>query len=125
MCDTRFRPRTDSTSGARRARFVAARPVPAVDRFLRRVELGAAKGSDYVHWNELGQGDTHSENDAMVILSGGAPNYFKRGRYLDFQNKLTFADMLVSCFQYMGYPDVTKFGDDRLNDGAPLRGLTA
>lgn len=78
-----------------------------------------------VHWNELGQGDSHSENDAMVILAGGAANHFKRGRYLDFQNKLTFADMLVSCFHYMGYEDVLKFGDDRLNDGAPLPGLTA
>jgi hypothetical protein len=78
-----------------------------------------------VHWNELGQGDTHSENDAMVILAGGAANYFNRGRYLDFQNKLTFADMLVSCFHYMGFEDVLKFGDDRLNDGAPLPGLTA
>lgn len=77
-----------------------------------------------VHWNELGQGDSHSENDAMVILAGGAASHFKRGRYLDFQNKLTFADMLVSCFHYMGYTDVLKFGDDRLNDGAPLPGLT-
>jgi hypothetical protein len=78
-----------------------------------------------VHWNELGQGDVHSENDAMVILAGGAANHFKRGRYLDFQNSQTFADMLVSCFHYMGYTDVLKFGDDRLNDGGPLPGLTA
>jgi hypothetical protein len=78
-----------------------------------------------VHWNELGQGDTHSENDAMVVFAGGAANYFKRGRYLDFQNKLTFADMLVSCFHYMGYEDIMTFGDARLNDGAPLPGLTA
>jgi hypothetical protein len=78
-----------------------------------------------VHWNELGQGDVHSENDAMVILAGGAAGHFQRGRYLDFQNKLTFADMLVSCFHYMGFEDVTKFGDDRLNNGAPLPGLTA
>ena len=78
-----------------------------------------------VHWNELGQGDTHSENDALVVLAGGAGNYFKRGRYLDFNNKLTMADLLVSCFHYMGFEDVLKFGDDRLNDGAPLPGLTA
>jgi hypothetical protein len=78
-----------------------------------------------VHWNELGQGDTHSENDALVVLAGGAGGYFKRGRYLDFNNKLTMADLLVSCFHYMGYEDVMKFGDDRLNDGAPLPGLTA
>ncbi len=78
-----------------------------------------------VHWNELGQGDTHSENDALVVLAGGAGGYFKRGRYLDFNNKLTMADLLVSSFHYMGFEDVMKFGDDRLNDGAPLPGLTA
>jgi Protein of unknown function (DUF1552) len=78
-----------------------------------------------VHWNELGQGDSHSENDAMVVMAGGAGNHFRRGRYLDFKNKLTMADMLVSCFHYMGFEDVIKFGDDRLNDGAPLPGLTA
>jgi hypothetical protein len=77
-----------------------------------------------VHWNELGQGDSHSENDALIVLAGGSGNHFKRGRYVDFQNKLTFADMLVSCFHYMGFEDVMKFGDDRLNDGAPLPGLT-
>ena len=63
--------------------------------------------------------------DAVVVLAGGAANYFARGRYLGFQSKLTFADMLVSCFHYMGCEDVTKFGDDRLNDGAPLPGLTS
>ena len=59
------------------------------------------------------------------VLAGGAGNYFKSGRYLDFQNKFTFADMLASCFHYMGYADIQKFGDDRLNDGTPLAGLTA
>jgi hypothetical protein len=78
-----------------------------------------------VHWNELGQGDSHSENDALVVFAGGAGGYFNRGRYLDFQNKLTMADMLVSCFHYMGHEDVLKFGDERLNDGAPLPRLTA
>lgn len=77
-----------------------------------------------VHWNELGQGDVHSEDDAMVIFAGGGANYFQRGRYLDFRNQQTFADMLVSCFHYMGYEDVVSFGDDRLNAG-PLPGLTA
>lgn len=77
-----------------------------------------------VHWNELGQGDSHSENDALVVLAGGG-NYFKRGRYVDFQNKATFADMLVSCFHYMGFEDVTSFGDERLNGAGPLPGLTA
>lgn len=75
--------------------------------------------------SSLGQGDSHSENDALVVLAGGAGNHFKRGRYLDFTDKLTFADTLASCFDYMGFPEVVKFGDDRMNDGAPLPGLTA
>ena len=78
-----------------------------------------------VHWNELGQGDVHSENDALVVFAGGAGGYFNMGRLIDFQNKASFADMLVSCFQYMGYSDVTSFGDPLLNSGAPLAGLTA
>ncbi|MEO8906146.1 MAG: DUF1552 domain-containing protein [Polyangiaceae bacterium] len=78
-----------------------------------------------VHWNELGQGDVHSENDALVVLAGGAGGYFKMGRLLDFNNKLSFADMLVSCFQYMGFEDVKSFGDPALNSGAPLPNLTA
>jgi hypothetical protein len=76
-----------------------------------------------VHWNELGQGDAHSEDDALVVMAGGGANYFRRGRLLDFDNERTFADMLVSCFHYMGFEDVTSFGDARLNDGGPLPGL--
>ncbi len=78
-----------------------------------------------VHWNELGQGDVHSENDALVVLAGGAGGYFKMGRLLDFNNKQSFADMLVSCFQYMGFDDVTSFGDPLLNSGGPLPNLRA
>ena len=78
-----------------------------------------------VHWNELGQGDVHSENDALVVLAGGAGGYFKMGRLLDFNNKASFADMLVSCFQYMGFSDVSSFGDALLNTGGGLPGLTA
>ena len=78
-----------------------------------------------VHWNELGQGDVHSENDALVVLAGGAGGHFKMGRLLDFNNKQSFADMLVSCFQYMGFGDVTSFGDALLNSGGALPGLTA
>jgi hypothetical protein len=33
--------------------------------------------------------------------------------------------MLVSCFQYMGFSDVTSFGDPLLNSGGPLPNLTA
>jgi len=78
-----------------------------------------------VHWNELGQGDAHSENDALVVLAGGAGGHFKMGRLIDFQNQASFADMLVSCFHYMGYEDVMSFGDPLLNSGGPLPNLKA
>ncbi|MDB4980272.1 MAG: hypothetical protein JWM82_1024 [Myxococcales bacterium] len=78
-----------------------------------------------VHWNELAQGDTHAINNSMVILAGAAQNAFRRGRMLDFQNKSSFSDMLLSCFGYMGLADVTTFGDTRLAlTGKPLVGLT-
>ncbi|AUX27250.1 hypothetical protein SOCEGT47_078340 [Sorangium cellulosum] len=73
-----------------------------------------------VHWNELGQGDTHSINDSLVVFAGKAHDHFRRGRLLDFDNKRSFADMLVSCFHYMGFEDVTSFGEDALNTGGAL-----
>jgi hypothetical protein len=77
-----------------------------------------------VHWNELAQGDTHAINNNMVIFAGGAHNVFRRGRYLDFANKSSFSDMLVTCFQYMGFPEVTSFGDPRVALTGALPGLT-
>ncbi len=76
-----------------------------------------------VHWNELGQGDVHSENDALVALAGGAGGYFKMGRLIDFANQRSFADMLVSCFQYMGFDDVTSFGDSPVEQRRPAAEL--
>jgi hypothetical protein len=44
---------------------------------------------------------------------------------IDFANKASYSDMLLSCFQYMGFSDVTSFGDSRLALlGTPLTGLT-
>jgi hypothetical protein len=78
-----------------------------------------------VHWNELAQGDTHAINNNLVVFAGVAQNAFRRGRYLDFANKSSFSDMLLTCFQYMGLPEVTSFGDSRLvGTGMPLAGLT-
>jgi hypothetical protein len=77
-----------------------------------------------VHWNELAQGDSHAVNDSMVILAGGAHGYFRRGRYLDFANQSSFSDMLVNCFQYMGFDDVTSFGDPVLKQKGSLSGLS-
>lgn len=77
-----------------------------------------------VHWNELGQGDSHSINDSLVVFAGKAHNHFRRGRLLEFGNKSSFSDMLVTCFQYMGFADVTEFGDPRLRLKGALAGLT-
>jgi hypothetical protein len=78
-----------------------------------------------VHWNELGQGDKHSIEDTMVVLAGGAHGYFNRGRLLDFQGKTSFSDLLVTCFHYMGFSDVTSFGDERLRLKGEVTGITA
>jgi len=78
-----------------------------------------------VHWNELAQGDTHAINNNLVIFAGKADNAFRRGRYIDFANKQSFSDMLITCHQYMGFTDVTSFGDSRLASGlGALAGLT-
>jgi hypothetical protein len=77
-----------------------------------------------VHWNELGQGDVHSINDALVVFAGGAHQFFRGGRLLDLNNQTSFSDMLVSCFHYMGFDDVTEFGDARLRLKGALSGLT-
>ena len=78
-----------------------------------------------VHWNELGQGDTHSIEDALVVLAGGAHGYFTKGRLLDLQGKTSFSDLLVTCFHYMGFSDVESFGDQRLRLKGELAGITA
>lgn len=78
-----------------------------------------------VHWDELGQGDSHTTNDNLVVLTGGNAGYFQRGRYYDYDNDVGFASVLVSCFHYMGFTDVQEFGDTRLNDGGPVAGITA
>jgi hypothetical protein len=78
-----------------------------------------------VHWNELGQGDTHSIEDTMVVLAGGAHGYFTKGRLLDLQGKTSFSDLLVTCFHYMGFSDVTSFGDERLRLKGEVTGITA
>ena len=78
-----------------------------------------------VHWNELGQGDSHSIDDSLVVLAGGAHGYFTKGRLIDYENDTSFSDMLVSCFHYMGFDDVTEFGDERLRLQGSLTGVTA
>lgn len=69
------------------------------------------------HWNELGQGDSHSLNDALVVLSGGAQGYFNKNRLIDFNKGGSFSNLLVDCFHYLGFEDVETFGAPALMDG--------
>ncbi|MDZ4696876.1 MAG: DUF1552 domain-containing protein [Deltaproteobacteria bacterium] len=78
-----------------------------------------------VHWNELGQGDKHSTDNDLVILTGGAQKHFQMGRLLEIAKKSSFSDMLVSVFHYMGFTDLTTFGDPRMGTNKPVPGLTA
>jgi hypothetical protein len=81
-----------------------------------------------VHWSELSQGDTHSRSNDLVVLATGSNNYFRTGRYLNMlsASKRSFSDMLVSCFHYMGFTDVSSFGYSALSPsgGGPLANLT-
>src|SRR5690606_12673629 len=79
-----------------------------------------------IHWNELGQGDVHSLKDVLTVIAGGADGFFQKGRLLDLQERGSFSDLLVAAFHYMGFDDVTEFGDPRLSEGAgPQPGLIA
>ncbi len=77
-----------------------------------------------MHWNELGQGDMHSTDNDLVVLTGGASKYFKMGRLLEFAKKYSFSDVIANVFHYMGFTDVNVFGDPRFATGAPIPGLT-
>ena len=74
------------------------------------------------HWNELGEGYSHTIRDLLVVLAGGAHGYFRGGRLLDVhqQRVNSFSDALVNVFHYMGYEDVRRFGDPRLGSGEPI-----
>jgi len=74
-----------------------------------------------MHWSELSQGDTHQKDKDLVVLAGGADGYFRTGRMLDLNGKRQrgLSNLLVSLWSYMGYSDVSTWGDTRLMpDGA-------
>jgi Protein of unknown function (DUF1552) len=79
-----------------------------------------------VHWSELSQGDTHQRDQDLVVLAGGG-GYFRTGRMLDLKSvaKRSFSNLLVSCWNYMGYSDVVEWGDPLLMPGGsgPLENL--
>ncbi len=80
-----------------------------------------------VHWSELSQGDTHQKDKDLVIMATGQSGVFRTGRFLDFNTAQTrgFSNVLVSCWHFMGYTDVTSWGEPLLFNGrtGPLPGL--
>ncbi len=78
-----------------------------------------------MHWSELSQGDTHGNSNNLVMFGGGARRYFRTGRYVNLATtqRRSFSDLLVHCFQYMGFTDVTSFGDPLLSQGGMPSGL--
>lgn len=76
-----------------------------------------------VHWNELGQGDQHSTDNDLVVLTGGASKQLRAGRLLQVAKKYSFSDVLVNAFHYMGFTDVNTFGDPRMATGGPMPGV--
>lgn len=74
-----------------------------------------------MHWSELSQGNTHQKDKDLVVLAGGADNYFRMGRMLDLTNKPKrgLSNLLISLWNFMGYEDVTTWGEPLLMpDGA-------
>lgn len=78
-----------------------------------------------VHWSELDQGDTHGNSNNLVMLGGGAKKFFRTGRYVNLggQSKNSFSDLLVYCFHWMGFTNVTSWGDPLLSQGGLPPGL--
>jgi hypothetical protein len=64
----------------------------------------------------------------QLVLAGGAQGNFRMGRYLNLAgaSKRSMSDVMVSCFQYMGFSDVNAFGYAPLasTGGGPLPNLT-
>jgi hypothetical protein len=60
-------------------------------------------------------------------MATGSSGVFRTGRMLDFNGgpKRGFSNMLISCWNFMGYSDVTSWGDPLLMPGGtgPLPNL--
>jgi hypothetical protein len=72
--------------------------------------------------SEHSEGQFHTQENMPFFFAGGASDYFRMGRYVQFGDK-THNDMLLSIAHAMGLEDVTTFGDPAFCTG-PLPGLT-
>jgi hypothetical protein len=97
---------------------------------LKAIPEGAGTVYDntmVMHWSELAQGDTHSNSNNLVMFGGGgAKQYFRTGRYVNLASNASnsFSDLQVHVFRYLGFSNVTSWGDPLLSKGALPTGLT-
>jgi Protein of unknown function (DUF1552) len=71
--------------------------------------------------NELGKGNSHSRHPIPLVLAGGAADYFRMGRSLDYGDEI-HNRLLVSICHYMGLTEQQSFGNN--DDGSgPLPDL--
>lgn len=109
-------------------RLIAQKTVAGLYEGLKAIPEGSETVYDntlIVHWSELDQGDTHGNSNNLVMFGGGAKKFFRTGRYVNLgtQSKDSFSDLLVYCFHWMGFTDVTTWGDSRLSQGGLPPGL--
>ncbi|MCC6335219.1 MAG: DUF1552 domain-containing protein [Myxococcales bacterium] len=109
-------------------RLLAQKTVSGLYEQLKAIPEGAGSVYDntlVVHWSELDQGDTHGNSNNLVMFGGGAKKLFRTGRYVNLgtQSRDSFSDLLVYCFHYLGFTEVTTWGDSRLSQGGLPPGL--
>jgi hypothetical protein len=71
--------------------------------------------------SELSEGQFHTEQNMPFMLAGGASDYFRMGRYVQYDDK-PHNELLLSIAHAMGLEDLETFGDRELCSG-PLPGL--
>jgi hypothetical protein len=108
--------------------LLSQRTMDGIYTELKAIPEGAGTVYDntlVMHWSELSQGDTHGNGNNLVMFGGGAKKIFRTGRYVNLasQSRKSFSDLLVYCFHFMGYTDVTSFGDPLLSQGGLPPGL--
>lgn len=108
-------------------RLIAQKNVTHLYEALKAIPEGGGTVYDntlVMHWSELDQGDTHGNSNNLVMFGGGAKKLFRTGRYVSLpSSRNSFSDLLVYCFHYLGFTDVTSFGDARLSQGGLPPGL--
>ncbi len=68
-------------------------------------------------WNELGTGDSHQPDPSPFVLAGGAAGAIKMGRYLQYPQKQSNNNLLLSIHNTLTDSQDTVFGDAKYCSG--------